>query len=106
MNIYVDIDNTITKTTGMDYEKAVPLMERINVINKLLKWRYKMYNSMSSHYCKILGRNVGFMIVKTDDNKIYPYCTKSKECGIIIHEPFPENNDFSKCPVWGKLKTI
>ena len=35
MNIYVDIDNTITKTIGMDYEKAIPLMERINVINKL-----------------------------------------------------------------------
>jgi len=35
MNIYVDIDNTITETSGMDYEKAKPLMDRINVINKL-----------------------------------------------------------------------
>ena len=35
MNIYVDIDNTITFTTGMDYKGAKPRMDRIAKINKL-----------------------------------------------------------------------
>ena len=35
MNIYVDIDNTITITNGMDYEGSKPLINRIEVINKL-----------------------------------------------------------------------
>ena len=35
MNIYVDIDNTITYTANMDYPSAVPRMERILKINKL-----------------------------------------------------------------------
>ena len=35
MNIYVDIDNTITYTNNMDYKNAVPRMERIFKINQL-----------------------------------------------------------------------
>lgn len=35
MDIYVDIDNTITYTKGMDYENAEPRMERIFKINQL-----------------------------------------------------------------------
>jgi len=35
MNIYVDIDNTITYTKGMDYKGAKPRMDRIKIINKL-----------------------------------------------------------------------
>ena len=35
INIYVDIDNTITFTTGMDYKGAKPRMDRIAKINKL-----------------------------------------------------------------------
>jgi len=35
MNIYVDIDNTITYTEGMDYKGAKPRMDRIEIINKL-----------------------------------------------------------------------
>ena len=35
MNIYVDIDNTITSTIDMDYKGAVPLLDRINHINSL-----------------------------------------------------------------------
>jgi predicted mannosyl-3-phosphoglycerate phosphatase (HAD superfamily) len=35
MNIYVDIDNTITVTNGMDYENATPIIHRIEKINKL-----------------------------------------------------------------------
>lgn len=34
-NIYVDIDNTICETDGMDYENAVPKKDRIAMINKL-----------------------------------------------------------------------
>lgn len=34
MKIYVDIDNTITKTTDTDYKNAKPLKERIEKINK------------------------------------------------------------------------
>jgi hypothetical protein len=34
-NIYVDIDNTITVTKNDDYENAVPLYDRILIINKL-----------------------------------------------------------------------
>ena len=35
MNIFVDIDNTITITKGMDYENSIPIFDRINIINKL-----------------------------------------------------------------------
>lgn len=35
MIIYVDIDNTITKTIGCDYENCEPILEYIEKINKL-----------------------------------------------------------------------
>lgn len=35
MIIFVDIDNTITKTIGMDYAGAEPLHDRIDKVNKL-----------------------------------------------------------------------
>lgn len=35
MIIYVDIDNTITRTNGADYENAIPIPERIDRMNKL-----------------------------------------------------------------------
>ena len=33
--IYVDIDKTICKTDGMNYEEAIPIEENIRVINNL-----------------------------------------------------------------------
>tara|TARA_Y100000746_G_scaffold64994_1_gene53832 strand:- start:2806 stop:3096 length:291 start_codon:yes stop_codon:yes gene_type:complete len=35
MKIYVDIDNTICKTLGMDYENAKPIKKNIDKINNL-----------------------------------------------------------------------
>ena len=35
MNIFVDIDNTICKTSGMDYKGATPIKANIKKINKL-----------------------------------------------------------------------
>lgn len=35
MNIYVDIDNTICKTNGNDYENSIPIKENILKINRL-----------------------------------------------------------------------
>ncbi len=35
MNIYVDVDNTITETTGTNYQNAKPLYEKIKIINEL-----------------------------------------------------------------------
>ena len=35
MKIYVDIDNTICKTEGMDYSKSSPIFANIQKINKL-----------------------------------------------------------------------
>ena len=35
MTIYCDIDNTICRTEGNDYENAVPIQENIDKINKL-----------------------------------------------------------------------
>ena len=35
MKIYVDIDNTICKTEGMDYSKSSPIFANIEKINKL-----------------------------------------------------------------------
>jgi predicted mannosyl-3-phosphoglycerate phosphatase (HAD superfamily) len=35
MNIYVDVDNTITETSGMDYQNAKPIYDKIEIINKL-----------------------------------------------------------------------
>jgi len=35
MKIYVDIDNTICKTNGTDYEGASPIKKNIDKINKL-----------------------------------------------------------------------
>ena len=35
MNIFVDIDNTITETIGMDYQNAKPIYEKIEIINDL-----------------------------------------------------------------------
>jgi hypothetical protein len=35
MNIYIDIDNTITITNGTDYANSTPIINRIDMINKL-----------------------------------------------------------------------
>ena len=35
MNIYVDIDNTICETIGVEYEKATPIKHNIKKINLL-----------------------------------------------------------------------
>ena len=37
MKIFVDIDNTICKTEGTDYQDAEPIMENIKKINKLFE---------------------------------------------------------------------
>lgn len=37
MIIYVDIDNTITITNGMDYKNAIPRPDKIKIINDLYK---------------------------------------------------------------------
>jgi hypothetical protein len=35
MNIYVDVDNTITETIGTDYQNAKPIYKKISIINDL-----------------------------------------------------------------------
>ena len=35
LKIYVDIDNTICRTQGSDYENSIPIPENIDKINKL-----------------------------------------------------------------------
>ena len=41
MSIYCfDIDDTICKTNGLDYESATPIVERISKINKLYAARH------------------------------------------------------------------
>jgi hypothetical protein len=35
MNIYVDVDNTITETIGTNYQEAKPLHNKIKIINEL-----------------------------------------------------------------------
>ena len=42
MDIYVDIDNTITITRTTDYTKAIPLSKRIQRINKLYEKGHKI----------------------------------------------------------------
>ena len=36
MKIYIDIDDTICKGSGLDYTKAIPFKDRIKKINKLI----------------------------------------------------------------------
>ena len=45
MNIYVDIDNTITITEGTDYENAKPVMERIQKINVAMNGSSKKFKT-------------------------------------------------------------
>jgi hypothetical protein len=33
--VFVDIDNTICMTTGLDYENAAPILDRIEVLNRM-----------------------------------------------------------------------
>ena len=40
MKIYVDIDNTICKTDGMNYSEAIPISSNIKKINQGHKIRY------------------------------------------------------------------
>jgi hypothetical protein len=57
MKIYVDIDGTICKTEGNDYENAVPVHENIAKINKLadegneiIYWTARGGSSGIDHY--------------------------------------------------------
>jgi hypothetical protein len=42
MIIYVDIDNTICKTKGMDYLNAVPKKRKIKKVNKLYRQGHRV----------------------------------------------------------------
>ena len=35
MIIFIDIDNTICKTIGSDYENSIPIQENIEKVNKM-----------------------------------------------------------------------
>ena len=37
MKIYVDIDNTICSTNGMEYENSTPIIENIEKVNVLFE---------------------------------------------------------------------
>lgn len=50
---YVDIDNTICKTKGMDYENCIPLMARIKKINDLYDEGHEI------HYYTARGSRTG-----------------------------------------------
>ena len=77
MLIYVDIDNTICQTTGMDYEKSKPIFENISKINRLydqgneiyywsargsvskIDWHEITLNQLLKWGCKFNGLSVG-----------------------------------------------
>lgn len=42
MDIYVDVDNTICRTTGTDYPNAQPIKENIARFNKLFEEGHRM----------------------------------------------------------------
>lgn len=43
MNIYVDIDNTICTTDGLDYKNANPIIDNIKKINELFNENHITY---------------------------------------------------------------
>ena len=49
----IDIDGTIVKTKGMDYENSVPITERISKINEL----YDQGNTIIYLTARGMGRN-------------------------------------------------
>ena len=53
MKIYVDIDNTICKTNGMDYEKAKPLQKNIEKINAEIDRR--IFETISEGFIEDIG---------------------------------------------------
>lgn len=53
MKIYVDIDNTICETNGMDYENAIPIHGNIKKINKLFKQNDIIYWTARGSVSKI-----------------------------------------------------
>ena len=77
MNIYVDIDNTICLTDGMNYAEATPIHENIKKINKLYNEGHQInywtargtvtkkdfyeltYNQLISWDCKFHSLSVG-----------------------------------------------
>jgi len=42
MRYIIDIDNTICKTNGSDYENSTPMYDRINIINQLYEMRHEI----------------------------------------------------------------
>jgi hypothetical protein len=42
MRYIVDIDNTICKTNGSDYQNSVPMYDRINIINQLYEMGHEI----------------------------------------------------------------
>lgn len=76
MKIFVDIDNTICKTNGMDYKNANPIFKNIEKINQLFEnnhityWTARgsvskidyyqiTYNQLKSWGCKFHDLSVG-----------------------------------------------
>ena len=73
MIIFVDIDNTITKTVGTDYENAEPLHDRINKINNL----YDEGNTIV--YWTARGSGSGKQYFKVTQNQLNSWSAKYHE---------------------------
>ena len=80
MIIYVDIDNTILKTDGMDYAGAKPMPERIKKINHL----YDEGNEIV--YWTARGTNTGIDHTELTKNQLEKFGAKYHK--LILKKPY------------------
>lgn len=83
MTFVFDIDGTICSLTEGDYESAVPIQERIDIINKL----YDEGNRIIFHTARGMGRSNNSQIYA--DRKFYKFTLKQlKTWGVKHHGLF------------------
>ena len=96
MKIYVDIDNTICKTNGTDYEGASPIKKNIDKINKL----YTEGNEI--HYWTARGSvsKINFYDLTNNQlNKSNTLNGNKKELKMYEGDAFRTNNLY-ECGYW------
>jgi len=83
MTFVFDIDGTICSTTNGDYDKAIPIKERIDAINKL----YDKGNKILFHTARGMGRSDNSQIFA--ERKYYKFTLKQlKKWGVKHHGLF------------------
>lgn len=98
MKIFVDIDNTICKTNGTDYEKARPIKSKIKIINEL----YDSGHEITYWTARGSGSGIDWFLVTQEQLNNWGVKYHKLMVGKPVYDIFIDDRSFNK--ITTKLK--